>query len=150
MALARPVGLRPVRDEDIEIFFGHQAEPEGAAMAGFPSRDRDTFFRHWERTLARSDARTMAITYGDVVAGNIGSWEQDDQVFLGYWIGSAFWGKGIATAALQAYLAEHEPRRPIHAHVVVSNAASIRVLEKCGFELVEGDEVELLLVRRAP
>ena len=109
-------------------------------MAMFPSRDRDAFFSHWARTRARADARTMTITYGDAVAGNIGSWEDGEQVFLGYWIGKSYWGRGIATAALSAYVTEHEPRL-------------------CGFELVSrttefdpafGVDVEELLMEYRP
>lgn len=153
------VGLRPVRDEDIEIFFEHQREPEGAAMAMFPSRDRDVFFSHWAKTRARTDARAMTITYEACVAGNIGSWAEDEYIFLGYWIGKAYWGQGIATAALNAYVAEHELRRPLRAHVAATNIGSIRVLEKCGFELVSrttefnpvlGLDVEELLMAYLP
>ena len=134
------VGLRPARDEDVEIFYEQQLEPEGAAMAMFPSRDRETFFAHWQKVGARSDATRMTITYGDAVAGNIGSWAtgDEDNVLVGYWIGKAYWGKGIASAALHTYLTEHELRRPLHAHVVATNLGSIRVLEKCNFELVDG------------
>ena len=156
---AETVSLRPVRDADLAVFYEQQREPEGVAMALFPARERDAFLHHWRTvTLARPDARAMTITCGDAVAGNIGSWEQDGGVFLGYWLGSAYWGRGIATAALRAYLVEHEPRRPIHAHVVATNLGSIRVLEKCGFELVErttefderfGIEVEELVMARA-
>jgi RimJ/RimL family protein N-acetyltransferase len=155
-ARAEEVGLRPVRDADLEIFYGHQLEPEAVSMALFPSRDRDTFFRHWKtNTLVRPDARAMTITYGDSVAGNIGSWATEEHVLVGYWIGKAYWGRGVATGALQRFIAEHEPRRPLHAHVVAANVGSIRVLEKCGFEIVErtrefdesfGIEVEELLM----
>ena len=153
------VGLRLVRDEDIEIFYEHQNEPEGAAMAMFPSRDRDVFFSHWAKTRARPDARIMTITYGDRVAGNIGSWEEEGHVYLGYWIGKDYWGRGIATAALNAYVTEHELRRPLRAHVAATNIGSIRVLEKCGFELVSrttefnpafGLDVEELLMAYPP
>jgi RimJ/RimL family protein N-acetyltransferase len=150
------VGLRSVRDSDLEIFYDHQCEPEAVAMALFPSRDRNAFFCHWKtNTLVRPDAKAMTVTYGDSVAGNIGSWETDGHVLVGYWIGKAYWGNGVATAALQRFLTDHEPRRPVHAHVVAANVGSVRVLEKCGFELVErttefnesfGIEVEELLM----
>jgi RimJ/RimL family protein N-acetyltransferase len=156
---AETVGLRPVRDSDLEIFYQQQREPEGVAMALFPTRERDAFLHHWRTvTLARPDARAMTVTCGDAVAGNIGSWEQDGRVLVGYWLGSAYWGRGIATAALRSYLDEHEPRRPINAQVVATNLGSIRVLEKCGFELVGreteyseafGVDVEELLMTRA-
>jgi RimJ/RimL family protein N-acetyltransferase len=140
------VGLRPVRREDIEVFYEHQLEPAATAMAGFPSRGREAFFAHWERTLVRPDARVMTITEGDAVAGNIGSWADDGRVLLGYWTGSAHWGRGVATAAVREYLAAHEPRRPVYAYVAATNGASVRVLEKCGFAHVERDDAELLLV----
>ena len=142
------VGLRPVRDEDIEIFYEHQREPEGAAMAAFPSRERDVFFAHWEKTRARADAMAMTVTYEGRVAGNIGSWEDDDYVLVGYWLGKEFWGRGIATAALNAYVTEHELRRPLGAHVAATNIGSIRVLERCGFEVVSRTPEELLLAYR--
>ena len=57
-----------------------------------------------------------------------------------------FWGKGLATRALQE-LSGEVTRRPLHAWVVATNVASIRVLEKCGFVRVGShtDDVEELL-----
>ena len=54
---------------------------------------------------------------------------------IGYWIDRAFWGRGIATEALSAFL-RLEQTRPLHAGVAKHNAASIRVLQKCGFTLL--------------
>jgi RimJ/RimL family protein N-acetyltransferase len=53
---------------------------------------------------------------------------------VGYWIGKEYWGRGIATAALQEFLT-HLKMRPLHAYVAKHNKASIRVLEKCGFKV---------------
>jgi RimJ/RimL family protein N-acetyltransferase len=49
-------------------------------------------------------------------------------------IDRAFWGRGIATAALSAFLSL-EQTRPLHAGVAKHNIASIRVLQKCGFKI---------------
>jgi len=70
---------------------------------------------------------------------------------VGYWIGREHWGRGVATAALAAFVAE-VTERPLFAHVVNSNAGSIRVLEKCGFRrtgdpTVAADGVVELLYR---
>src|SRR5215212_10298361 len=56
---------------------------------------------------------------------------------VGYWLGRAFWGRGIATAALQlitrhAFTAHPELRR-LWAVPFTHNAASARVLEKAGY-----------------
>jgi RimJ/RimL family protein N-acetyltransferase len=144
------VGLRSVREDDLEVFYEQQREPEAVAMAHFPARERDRFFDHWRtRILGEPTATAMTITVGDAVAGNIGSWEQDGLVLVGYWLGKAYWGRGVATAALREFLAVHETRRPVHAYVFAANAGSIRVLEKCGFGPVEHDDGEELLLALA-
>ena len=38
--------------------------------------------------------------------GNIGCWEQEGRRPVGYWIGREFWGKGLATRALQELTGE--------------------------------------------
>ena len=57
---------------------------------------------------------------------------------LGYWLGRAFQGRGIATAACRA-LTEHifatTDVLRIESAVFAPNAASARVLEKCGYVL---------------
>ena len=56
---------------------------------------------------------------------------------LGYWIGENFWGRGIATAAVKKICTfgfEELGLVRIFAIVFEKNFASMRVLEKCGFE----------------
>jgi RimJ/RimL family protein N-acetyltransferase len=55
---------------------------------------------------------------------------------VGYWLGREFWGKGIATSALQLFL-EEISERPLFAFSAHSNPASARVLQKCGFSQIE-------------
>ena len=124
--------LREVREEDLNVLFEQQREPEGVAMAIFPAREREAFDAHWGRVLANDTNVVRAIEVDGEVAGNIGSWEQDGRRFVGYWLGRDFWGRGIATAALAEFVQELKVR-PLHAWVAASNAGSIRVLEKCGF-----------------
>ena len=124
--------LRDVRVNDLDAFFEHQREPEANAMAIFPPRDRETFDAHWRRILADDTLIKKTIVHGDQVAGNVLSWQQDGQQLVGYWVGRAFWGRGLATRALQELVTELTTR-PLHAWVATSNVGSIRVLEKCGF-----------------
>ena len=123
-------------------------------MAAFPSRDRAAFDAHWERNIFGNPLNLMqTILVDDDVAGNIGSWTHNDERFVGYWIGKAYWGRGVATRALHAFL-DVEQTRPLYAHVVQRNAGSIRVLEKCGFRedstvmLSEAGVIELRFVLR--
>jgi RimJ/RimL family protein N-acetyltransferase len=147
--------LRDVQSDDLDAFFEHQSDPEAAAMAVFPARDREAFDAHWGRVLADDSLVTRTIVDEGVVAGNVGCWEQDGRRLVGYWVGREFWGRGLATAALAELVAEI-PERPLHAWVATSNVGSIRVLEKCGFVEVErraehdehaGEVVEEILYR---
>jgi len=57
---------------------------------------------------------------------------------IGYWLGEAVWGRGIATEALQAVTAEAFRRfelRRVYALPFADNRASVRVLEKAGYTL---------------
>ena len=76
----------------------------------------------------------MAAVVDNRIAGHIGSWTQDGQRQVGYWIGKDYWGRGIATQVVSMFL-RVVTDRPIHAYVAKHNVASIRVLEKCGFLL---------------
>lgn len=101
-------------------------------MAAFPSRDRPAFNAHWAKLLADDTLLKKAVLLGDEVVGNIGSWTSDGKREVGYWIDRAYWGRGVATAALSAFL-QLERTRPLYAGVAKHNAASLRVLQKCGF-----------------
>ena len=148
------VRLRDVIEADLPVLFEHQLDPEGARMAAFAPRDRDGFTAHWRRILADPTLTARAVLADGEVAGNVVCFEQEGQRLVGYWIGRDHWGKGVATRALAAFLLEM-PDRPLYAHVAAHNVGSIRVLEKCGFRLVErrpaldaeGDAMEELVMR---
>ena len=88
------------------------------------------------------DAQTyFAIDVDGVLAGGIGYTSRTDVerigAEVGYWLGRAFWGRGIATAALRlvtarAFAADPGLRR-LWAVPFVTNIASARVLEKAGY-----------------
>jgi RimJ/RimL family protein N-acetyltransferase len=139
--------LRNIIASDLPIFFEQQRDPIANEMAGFPARDRDAFMAHWAKNLPNASNIHKTILYGDQVAGNIVSWEHDEEREVGYWLGREFWGKGIATQALSLFL-EQITARPLYAHVVKHNVASIRVLEKCGFTFKGEDDEEMILIRR--
>ncbi len=126
------VSLREARDDDVDALFAHQADPEAAAMADFPSRDREAFLAHLAGIRADPEVRYRVIEADGVVVGNIGSFDAHGGREVGYWIDRGHWGRGIATRAVRLILAE-EPIRPLQAGVVPHNVASQRVLAKAGF-----------------
>jgi RimJ/RimL family protein N-acetyltransferase len=133
--------LREVRDEDLAVLFEQWADPVAAHMAAFTPpdhMDRDAFERRWSRIRADEAGIARVIVVEGEVAGSISSWGDPDEREVTYWIGRSYWGKGIATDALSAFLTV-EPSRPLHARVAYDNVASRRVLEKCGFHVVATD-----------
>src|SRR3954466_12275856 len=133
------VHLRNVEANDLPLFFEHQRDPIAVALVAFRSRDRAAFDQHWEKLLANDSCVKKTIVADGQVAGNIGSWSSDGKREIGYWLDRALWGRGIATEALAAFLRLEQPR-PLHAGAARHNAASIRVLQKCGFALLDPEE----------
>ena len=137
--LTMNVNLRNITVPDLPILFEQQLDPEATTMAAFPSRDREAFDAHWAKVMANESNITKTIEADGQVAGNMLSWEMDGKREVGYWLGKEFWGRGIATEALKQFLDEVKTR-PLWAHVAKHNLGSKRVLEKCGFKVIEEDK----------
>jgi RimJ/RimL family protein N-acetyltransferase len=135
------VELREVVQDDLPVFFEHQADPVATALARFPGRDRDAFFTHWAAILADPTSLIRTVLLDGRPAGNVMSFERHGHREVGYWIGREHWGHGVATRALAAFV-RVERARPLSARVAVDNPASIRVLEKCGFVVVPDPDPE--------
>jgi RimJ/RimL family protein N-acetyltransferase len=139
------IRLREVEPGDLPLFFAHQQDAAAAAMAAFPSRDRAAFDAHWAKILADPANMVRTVVVDGEVAGNVCSFTRDGLREVGYWIDRALWGRGVATAALTAYL-HVERTRPLYAGVAKHNAASLRVLHKCGFIFHADDDSHVVLV----
>src|ERR687898_1700394 len=100
--------LREVRDENLPLLFEQWADPVAAQMAAFTAPDHmdwDACERRWSRLRADETVLARVIVVDDEVAGTIGSWGDSGEREVTYWIGRSYWGKGIATDALNAFLA---------------------------------------------
>jgi RimJ/RimL family protein N-acetyltransferase len=134
------VSLRALAKDDLPILFGFYSDPVSVAMVGMPARDEEAFYAHRAKTMANPANVLLAITAGGELVGDICSWpDEGGHRKLGYWIGQEYWGRGIATAALTALLGELT-ERPLYADVLRTNVGSLRVLQKCGFRLLNEDE----------
>jgi len=140
---AATVILRPVTDEDLPIFFEQRLDPEANHMAAFTFRDptdRVVFMAHWAKVRADKTTTVRTILADGEVAGNVINFSDAGKPEVGYWLGRQFWGRGIATQALAAFLREITVR-PLSAHVAKDNPGSLRVLQKNGFQIAgEGEE----------
>jgi len=134
--------LRPVEDADLDAIYMHQSDRAAAQLADVPTRERPAFDEHWTRLRANPETFIRTIDEDGEVAGYIFTFIHDDQRVVGYWLGREFWGHGLATAALAAFLPLVD-ERPLRATVAPANKASVRVLEKNGFRLLR-EEPEVL------
>lgn len=94
--------------------------------------------------IAAAAARPRQTSFGIVVdgeaAGNIGLMPGDDverfTAEIGYWLGRAFWGRGVMTEAVLAttrYAFAELGLHRVFAVPFAGNRASARVLEKAGY-----------------
>lgn len=128
------VELREVREEDFEALYAFQADQQIVESGFVPHREHDAFFEHLRRIGETPGAVQRAIVADGALVGSIGVFERAGVTEVGYLIGRAFWGRGIASRALELMM-RNEPRRPIYGVCVAENVASQRVLLKCGFRL---------------
>lgn len=82
----------------------------------------------------------LAIAVDGAVVGNIGlrvgEGDFARSAELGYWLAEPFWGRGLVTAAVCAFVPDAMARLGlvrVYAHAITGNRGSIRVLEKAGF-----------------
>jgi len=138
------VRLRPWRLTDAESLAHH------ANDAAIARNLRDVFPHPYTLADARryldlvvpasASELTLAIEVEGRAAGSISLLFQTDisrrSAEVGYWLGRACWGRGIATAAVGALsdygFARFDLAR-LYATVFAGNGASARVLEKCGY-----------------
>lgn len=128
--------LREVHGSDLPVFFRQLNDPEALHMAAFTPKDpadRDAFDAHWKRIRASEDVQRTILADGDVV-GSAAVYGEPGEREVTYWIDRAYWGRGIATAALRELIVQ-VPERPLYARAAADNAASLRVLHKCGFRV---------------
>jgi RimJ/RimL family protein N-acetyltransferase len=142
MTTNNKIQLRDVTEADLPILFQHQLDEEANRMAAFTAKDpsdREAFMARWEKILTNGRTVNKVILLKEQVVGNISSFEMFEEQMIAYWIDRAYWGKGIATEALTQFL-EDVPTRPIYARAVKDNIGSVRVLQKCGFEITGEDK----------
>lgn len=127
--------LRDAIASDLPIFFEYYRDPVAGYMAAFTSKDpanREAFMERWTGILKGEKNIVKAVLLDGHVVGQVLNYIYEGHQEVSYWIDRSYWGKGIATAALTAYL-EQTQERPLYARAAKDNLGSLRVLEKCGF-----------------
>jgi len=131
------VGLRDISEADLPFLWEQQQDEVANHMAAFtvedPS-DRAAFDHRWSRIFADTTLIKRIIVFDGKVVGSIFCHRWFGEPEVSYGIDRPQWGRGIATEALRRFL-EQIDDRPLYARVAADNLGSIRVLEKCGFQL---------------
>ncbi|SDJ53192.1 Protein N-acetyltransferase, RimJ/RimL family [Nonomuraea maritima] len=145
--------LRDVVEADLEVFLAQEHDPEAVRRSRFPPRERAAFMSHWKTSvLGDPTVLVRTVVVGGAPAGNLVAWWEGERRFVGYWLGREFWGRGVGTRALGLFLRE-EKARPLYADPFHGNTASVRLLERHGFEregvVRHGDDEHILLVLRS-
>jgi RimJ/RimL family protein N-acetyltransferase len=109
----------------------------------FPHPYRPSHAQQFIRLVRDRDPQSdFAIEVDGEAVGGVSFFIQPDvqrvSAEVGYWLGEAYWGRGIATDAVAAItqhaIDAHQLTR-LFALVFNDNVASSRVLEKCGYRL---------------
>ena len=133
------VELRTIEEEDLAFVRDGVNDPDVWPTLGSFQPYNMKQERQWlERISEDDDVHLLVCDDGDPV-GVVGLHSEDTASTgeLGYWITSAEWGNGYATAAVRlvsAYAFDHRRLHKVAADVYSHNPASARVLEKVGFE----------------
>ncbi len=136
------VSLRDVQAEDLQVFFEQQLDATAHWMAAFGpalTDDPDPYFAWWARILNDDTRVARTILWNGEVAGHVTSFQLLGDLSVGYWLGREYWGRGIATRGLAAFL-EVVTVRPLYARAAQDNIGSLRVLAKCGFVICGEDK----------
>jgi ribosomal-protein-alanine N-acetyltransferase len=136
--------LRPWRSGDEAELVRHANNPRVAEhlRERFPQPYTPADAAGWiAYTAGQPPGLNWAIAINDRPVGSIGVMPGGDihrvSAEVGYWLGEAWWGRGIATCALRGQtrhaFEQHAILNRLFAYVDAAHAASIRVLEKAGY-----------------
>jgi RimJ/RimL family protein N-acetyltransferase/predicted N-acetyltransferase YhbS len=137
--------LRPWLESDAETLFKYASDPDVGPRAGWPLHKTVKESQEIIRTVFHNDT-TWAIELkgtGEPI-GCIGYLPSDGckiparngEPLVGYWIAKPYWNKGICTEALKKmvwHIYESTTIPSLISGHFISNPASGRVMEKCGF-----------------
>lgn len=138
MSHVMTVELRDIQESDLSILFEQQRNPDYVQMAAFTSTnpdDWDAFHAHAMKVAADKNVVQKVIVVEGQIAGSIAKFQMFGKTQICYGIEKSYWGRGVSTEALKQFLSIVS-ERPLYAQAASDNFGSIRVLEKCGFNLI--------------
>lgn len=133
--------LRPLRASDAPAWHACVTDPRVSGPTSWPACTLPEIEALVARYAASQTRWAIARASDDVLVGTCGAtrWEGEAGVAeVAYELAPEVWGRGLAAAAVRAFLAEAAAAglHTVEAHTWVGNAPSARVLERCGFARV--------------
>lgn len=137
--------LRPWQEEDAQSLYQYAKDPEVGPAAGWPVHTSVENSLEIIRTvLSAPETYAVCLKEDNKAIGSIGLFSPtqshtamaEDELEIGYWIGSPFWGKGYipeAVRRLQKYAFEELGCKAMWCGYYDGNEKSKRCQEKCGF-----------------
>lgn len=134
----RRLVLRELADSDVPQLARFAGDWDVARMtARIPYPYSEALAREWLATLA-DDEFVRGVELQGTLVGAVGYIAGEDRsAEIGYWIGTPWWGQGLATEAARAlvrYCFTTGGFRRLTCCHFVDNPASARVIEKLGFQ----------------
>lgn len=136
------IRLRQTEKSDLEFLFQFQLDEEANYLAAFTSKDptdKEAYLEKYTKIINDPTVNNQTILVDENIAGSIAKFVIEEDAEITYWIDRNFWGRGIATAALENFLVV-EKARPLFGRAAFDNFGSQKVLEKCGFVKIGTDQ----------
>lgn len=134
--------FRKSKPADLAALFQFQLDQEANHLAAFTSKDpndKAAYIEKYTKHMNDPSINMLTILMDGTIIGSIAKFEMHGDAEITYWIDKNYWGRGIATTALQNLL-DIETARPIFGRTAFDNLGSQRVLEKCGFVKIGTDK----------
>ena len=137
--------LRPWRDSDAAVLFKYASDPEVGPRAGWPPHKnveesleviRKFFSNDYTWAIELKGTGEVIGCVGYLPAGLSNLQIDEDQCEVGYWIAHPYWGQGLCTESLRLVIDlcfKVKGFTVLWGSFFISNPASGRVMEKCGF-----------------
>lgn len=129
--------IKTTRD-DLETLFAFQTNKDGIWMAAFTAKDpadKEFYMQKWTRFVEDPGISMQTLWLDNKIVGSFIHFDVIEETNVSYWIDQPYWGKGLATEGLKAFI-EGSVKRPLFARTAYDNYGSQKVLEKCGFKLI--------------
>lgn len=135
LVLRQPMAADPI---EIAKQLNNFAVSGNLGVVPFPYSvaDAEEWLGRWPKDAGPIDTHFLITLDDDVAIGTVGFREQDGAGLLGYWLGEAFWGRGIMTEAAFAvvdWYFEATNADRIISGVFHFNMASLAIQQKLGF-----------------